>query len=322
MSSDVVTPDPSSTDSSKRHADSIRPKLNETDPQSSSADEIAWDAFLGQAPDPMLEPLKSSSDDLGRMIAQAQPDPMLASQVGEFGQPATKNASKSFDDAAQDEALDAEDPIAAFSSIRTDAPLVSPSDRKARANKDRQQEEDEEDEGDIDAPTSGSSYAIVLLASYAVILNDLEITPLELREGPVELERTLAERKTRQGGKHALKLKIRFRNASQSAIFAPLDEGFIRERLRADPESFIESASGESIIAMFPLAVDSEWSITGQEFRELRPSESFESLIVSEPKAMDKLAPEMVWRIHLRTGIDQLGDFGLTFRPADIKLGK
>ena len=73
---------------------------------------------------------------------------------------------------------------------------------------------------------------------------------------------------------------------------------------------------------MFPLAVDSEWSITGQEFRELRPSESFESLIVSEPKAMDKLAPEMVWRIHLRTGIDQLGDFGLTFRPADIKLGK
>ena len=150
-------------------------------------------------------------------------------------------------------------------------------------------------------------------------LGDLEVTPLSVTEGPVELERTLTVRKTRKGGGHALKLRLRFRNISQSAIFAPLDEGFIRERLRAAPESFVESNTGEPILTLYPLAVESEWSIVGQVIRELGPQQSFESLIVTEPDALGRVTPEMVWRVRLRIGINETADLGLIFRANEIQ---
>ena len=117
-------------------------------------------------------------------------------------------------------------------------------------------------------------------------------------------------------------LAIRFRNVSQSSLFAPLDEAFIRQRLRTEPESFVESMSGVPIIANYPLAVESEWSIVGQVFRELRPQETFESLIVSEADVLTKVEPEMIWRIRLRTGIERLGDVGVVMNATEIKAGK
>ena len=61
---------------------------------------------------------------------------------------------------------------------------------------------------------------------------------------------------------------------------------------------------------MFPLAVESEWSIVGQEFRELKPGESYETVVVSAPDALDHVAPEMTWRLRLRTDINQTDDPG------------
>ena len=39
---------------------------------------------------------------------------------------------------------------------------------------------------------------------------------------------------------------------------------------------------GGKIIGLFPLAIDSEWSIVGQEFPVLKPGESTETMIASE----------------------------------------
>jgi hypothetical protein len=70
---------------------------------------------------------------------------------------------------------------------------------------------------------------------------------------------------------------------------------------------------------MFPLAIVSEWSIVGQEFRELRPGESYETLVVSAPDALDRLAPEMTWRIRLRTDINQTELIGIQFEENQIR---
>ncbi len=65
---------------------------------------------------------------------------------------------------------------------------------------------------------------------------------------------------------------------------------------------------------MYPLAVESEWSIRDQVFEELQPGESCEALLVSAPEVSDRLSPEMIWRIRLRTGIDQTETLGVRFR--------
>ena len=76
----------------------------------------------------------------------------------------------------------------------------------------------------------------------------------------------------KDGGEGALTLRLRLRNASTDAVFAPLDEAFLRDRATGRPDSFIETRRGDAI-ALFPLAVESEWSIVGQQFRDLKPGE-------------------------------------------------
>ena len=84
-------------------------------------------------------------------------------------------------------------------------------------------------------------------------------------------------------------LTLRLKNVSPDVVLAPLDEAFVRDRINADPDSFIEAGPTGATIAMFPLAVESEWSIVGQSFRELQPGEAFEFIVVSAPDAAGKL---------------------------------
>jgi hypothetical protein len=150
-------------------------------------------------------------------------------------------------------------------------------------------------------------------------LGQIEVTPLDVSSGPVTLERSLTRKERRPGGKSALKLRLRIRNVSNDVVLAPLDEAFLRERVRAEPDSFIETTEPGTPIPLFPLAVESEWSIVGQEFRELRPGEQFESMVVTAPDALAKVTTEMTWRVRLRSDINHTDDLGVRFNRSEIK---
>jgi hypothetical protein len=115
-----------------------------------------------------------------------------------------------------------------------------------------------------------------------------------------------------------LSLRLRLKNVSSDSILAPLDEAFIRERGRGIRDSFIETGPTRQI-DMFPLAVVSEWSIVGQEFRLLRPGESYETRVVTAPDALAHLAPQMTWRVRLRTDVNQTETLGIGFGEDDIR---
>ncbi len=149
----------------------------------------------------------------------------------------------------------------------------------------------------------------------------IEATALGVSLGSVDLERD-STREKKSGGKRALKLRIRLKNTSTDIVLSPLDEAFLRPRPRADPESYIESSEGGPVISLFPLAIESEWSIVGQEFRELHPGQSFDTVIVSTPEADKESTLEMTWRIRLRTDINHTDDLGVRFHKEEIKSSK
>ena len=113
---------------------------------------------------------------------------------------------------------------------------------------------------------------------------------MAVTSGPVTLQRIIMSSERRKAGKEALKLRLRLRNVSDDAAFFPLDEAFVRERERGGSDSFIERRQGFPI-DMYPLAVASEWSIVGQEFRKLKPGESYETVLVSAPDARSRRPP-------------------------------
>ncbi|GAC1470916.1 MAG: hypothetical protein NVSMB9_16510 [Isosphaeraceae bacterium] len=153
----------------------------------------------------------------------------------------------------------------------------------------------------------------------SVRLGQIEATPLSIRSGGVRLVRNFGGSESKAGGENALFLRIRLRNLSTDLVLAPLDEAFLRERLRADPDSFIETTREGKTIAMYPLAIESEWAIQGQEFRDLKPGDSTETWIVSAPEALMQVSTEMTWRIRLRTDINHTDDLGVLFRADEIK---
>lgn len=154
----------------------------------------------------------------------------------------------------------------------------------------------------------------------AIRIGGLEVTPLEITSGPVLLRRAIAPDEESDGGQNALKLHLRLLNVSKDSMFAPLDEAFLREREAGVFDTFIELRDGQ-VIDMYPLSVFSEWTIEGQGFKELKPGESLVTQVVSAADALERASPTMVWRVRLRTGIEQTEVIGVTFHPADIKPG-
>ena len=60
-------------------------------------------------------------------------------------------------------------------------------------------------------------------------------------------------------------MTLELANRSTASTFAPLDPGIVRESVPAVDQSFIE-VPGRRRIAMFQLAMESEWSIRDQVF--------------------------------------------------------
>ena len=140
----------------------------------------------------------------------------------------------------------------------------------------------------------------------------LEVTPIEVRRQAVGLQRAGIDGKVQRkdGGKGALVLSLRLKNTSKDLVFAPLDQAFVRERGEGVVDSFIEEADGGRIYP-YPLAVESEWSIVGQDFAELRPGESRVVAIASAPEAPGDDRGPFTWRVRLRTGIDRTDAIGV-----------
>ncbi len=143
-------------------------------------------------------------------------------------------------------------------------------------------------------------------------VGDLEITPIEVRRQSVMLQRstTFAKDDRKVGGKGALVLRLKLKNTSSDAVFSPLDQAYLRERGKEMVDTFIETESGDRIYP-YPLAIESEWSIVDQDFRELRPGESRVVAIASAPDAPPDSSGPFTWRVRLRTGIDRTDLIGV-----------
>lgn len=151
-------------------------------------------------------------------------------------------------------------------------------------------------------------------------IGSLEITPLSINETSVRQihEGIDGEVDYRDGGNAALALRIRLKNASSDQVFAPLSPEYLRDRDRSLPDSFIETETGGRIY-LFPLAVQSEWSIVGQEFRALKPGESFETMIVTAPDSIAKITSGAIWRLRLRVEKERTVVAGIRFGPGEVK---
>src|SRR5262249_9505988 len=104
-------------------------------------------------------------------------------------------------------------------------------------------------------------------------------------------------------------------------VFVPLDEEFLRARAQGVCDSFIEVGPTRHV-DMFPLAIVSEWSIAGQEFRELNPGEWYETSVVSAANAVGHIDPAttITWRVRLRVHAANKTDIvGIRFRTPDIR---
>jgi hypothetical protein len=148
-------------------------------------------------------------------------------------------------------------------------------------------------------------------------LGDLEITPLSIVHRSVYLYRLEGATGEERESPESLVLTLRLTNRSETRVFAPLDRSFIRDPGAAEDHSYIVSPDGQRI-PMFRLAAESEWSIQDQEFPELNPGETAETIVVSEPVQSARLAGRLTWRVKLRTRTYQTDVAGVRFTAGDV----
>ena len=163
-------------------------------------------------------------------------------------------------------------------------------------------------------PILGKYFATI---GQPVEVGSLEVTPVGVQRENVSLQRSnsVSKLERRDGGKKALVLKLKLRNTTTDAVFAPLDQAYLRERGKEVVDTFVETAAGERVYP-YPLAVDSEWSVVGQDLTELRPGESRVVSIVSAADAPPDTAGPFTWRVRLRTGINRTDAIGVRW-PAN-----
>src|SRR5262249_9571680 len=132
-------------------------------------------------------------------------------------------------------------------------------------------------------------------------LGDLDVTPISVEARAVELVRTIEPRARRRQA-DCLVLRLNLVNRSKEQTFSPIDLNLVRERDLRSFDPYLATSEGKKM-RLFPLAMDSEWSISGQEFPMLDPGQAAETFVVAEPGSASHLADEMRWRVRLRIGV-------------------
>ncbi len=152
-------------------------------------------------------------------------------------------------------------------------------------------------------------------------IGEVEVTPLEIDFSPVELIRKFDtddyRHDYRREESSSLILKLRLTNVSTDHQFAPLDRLLIRDQNSPLDRTYIATADSGKI-GLFPLAVDTEWSVPGQSFPVLKSRETVDTLLASEPVTEDRLQGEMTWRIRLRVGPYRTDLLGVRFSKSDL----
>jgi hypothetical protein len=151
-----------------------------------------------------------------------------------------------------------------------------------------------------------------------VQIGELEVTPVEISLSPVSLVRSINQSDWRREDEPSLVLKLRLKNTSKAHSFAPLERRFLREQSISYDRSMIVTSQSK-VIPLFSLAVESEWSIEGETFGVLKPEETAETVIASEPGVAGKLADDMTWRIRVRIGTYRRDVLGVRFHNYDVK---
>jgi hypothetical protein len=151
----------------------------------------------------------------------------------------------------------------------------------------------------------------------SIRLGDLEVTPLSVEAKPVELVHTIRS-KARRREADCLVLRLRLKNLSKDQTYPPVDRKLVREHDVKAYDPFIQTSDGESL-RLFPLALDSEWSIFGQVFSPLEPGASMETSVAAEPGSANHLADEMTWRVRLRIGVYRVDMLGVKFTKAEVR---
>jgi hypothetical protein len=152
----------------------------------------------------------------------------------------------------------------------------------------------------------------------AIRLGDVEVTPMGIVVTRLDLVRSIDPAAWRREKSASLVLILNLKNISKDRTFAPLESRFVREQTSATDRSTIATSRGQGI-NLFPLAVDSEWSIVGQEFTVLKPGESVETVIASEPGAAGRLTDHMTWHVRLRIGPYRTDVLGVRFNKDDVE---
>ena len=154
----------------------------------------------------------------------------------------------------------------------------------------------------------------------AMRIKRVEVTPLDIIVTRLDLIRSIDPTDWRREDSASLVIRLKLKNISTNDTFAPLEPHFVREQALMPDRSTIATSSGQGI-NLFPLAVDSEWSIVGQDFTVLQPGESVETLIASEPEVAAKLTDDMTWRVRLRIGPYRTDVLGVRFKIDDLEDG-
>lgn len=143
------------------------------------------------------------------------------------------------------------------------------------------------------------------------------MTPRSIVRRPVDLLRLQGTTDGERESGPTLVMTLELTNRSPASTFAPLDPAFARDPVPAFDQAFIELPGGRQI-AMFRLAIESEWSIDGQAFPSLKPGETAETILVSEPVAMADLQGTMTWHVKLRTAPYRTDVLGVQFTAQDV----
>jgi len=147
---------------------------------------------------------------------------------------------------------------------------------------------------------------------------NVEVTALRVTRGPAILvnrsqgteEETLGE---------TLKLRLRLRNVSRDQTFAPIGRRLLLTRSQDGKRAnnFVyragETEKDSFRLLPFPLRIE-ETSVEfkGQQIdRKLKPAEEFETYITTDEN-IDTLTGDLVWRVHLRKGLNPGSGRGVT----------
>ena len=151
----------------------------------------------------------------------------------------------------------------------------------------------------------------------SIKLGQVEITPLSVQIAAVDLVSRVDPEAFHHDEANSLVLRFKLTNLSNENAIKPLSRSLVRDQSSPLDRSFVSTPGGGKI-DLYPLAVESEWVILGQEFPVLKPGESSETLVASEPINEDRLPDQMTWRIRLRIGPYRTDMLAVRFSKAEL----